>query len=150
MLIGVSMEIRKIKNSEISTIVDLWYETSVVAHNFISSDYWKKNKESMAKIYIPNSETYVAIENDEIIGFVSMAENYLAAIFVNNKNQGKGVGKKLLNFVKDRREIIQLKAYKKNKKTVEFYKRQNFKILSESIEETTGEYECFMEWNKNM
>ncbi len=102
----------------------------------------------MASIYLPNAETYLAIENEKIIGFIAIAEDYLAAIFVNNKIQGKGIGKKLLNFIKEKRSKIQLKAYKKNTKTVEFYKSQDFIIISENIENKTGENEFLMEWKK--
>ena len=100
----------------------------------------------MASIYLPNSESYLAIENEKITGFIAMAEDLLAAIFVNNNMQGKGIGKKLLNFIKEKRSTIQLKVYKKNTKTVEFYKRQDFNILSENKEEATGEFEFLMEW----
>jgi len=120
------MEIKNLATKDIETVVELWYKTSIIAHDFIPESYWAKNKDAMTSIYLPNSETYVAIEDEKIVGFISMAENLLAAIFVDNKIQGKGVGKELLNFIKKRRNKIQLQAYKKNTKTVDFYKSQNF------------------------
>ncbi|WP_461643951.1 GNAT family N-acetyltransferase [Labilibaculum euxinus] len=142
------MKIRKLETKNIETVVELWYQTSIIAHDFISASYWKKNKDAMASIYLPNSETYVAIEDENIIGFISMVENLLAAIFVDNELQGKGTGKKLLNFIKKRRIKIQLKAYMKNTKTVDFYKSQDFKTISKNKEKETGEYEYLMEWTK--
>ncbi len=142
------MKIRKLGTKDIKAVVELWYETSIVAHDFIPAGYWKKNKEAMASIYLPSSEAYLAIEYEKIAGFVAMAENFLAAIFVDNQIQGKGIGKKLLNFIKDTRTMIQLKVYKKNTKTVQFYKSQGFEIISENKEEETGEYEFLMEWRK--
>ncbi len=142
------MEIRKLTPKDIETVVALWYKASVIAHDFIPRDYWNKNKEAMANKYLPNSETYLAIDDKKIAGFVSMVENFLAAIFVDNKIQGKGIGKKLLNFVKDTRTTIQLKVYKKNIKTVDFYKSQGFEIMFENKEEETGENEFLMEWKR--
>ncbi len=142
------MIIRNIKTKDVETVVELWYQTSIIAHDFIPESYWGKNKDAMASIYLPNSETYVAIEDEKIVGFVSMAENILAAIFVEKKIQGKGIGKKLLNFIKRRRNRIQLKAYKRNTKTVDFYTSQDFKIISENKEKETGEYEYLMQWIK--
>ncbi|MUP39806.1 GNAT family N-acetyltransferase [Labilibaculum sp. 44] len=141
-------KIRKLETKNVETVVELWYQTSIIAHDFISASYWKKNKDAMASIYLPNSETYVAIEDENIIGFISMVENLLAAIFVDNELQGKGTGKKLLNFIKKRRIKIQLKAYMKNTKTVDFYKSQDFKTISKNKEKETGEYEYLMEWTK--
>ncbi len=142
------MEIKKFEGKDIDTVVELWYKTSIIAHNFIPNNYWGKNKEAMASIYLPNSETYLAITQGKIIGFISMAENYLAAIFVDSKTQGKGIGKTLLNFVKNKRTIIQLKVYLKNTKAVAFYKSHDFKIISEDTDEETGEKEFLMEWKK--
>lgn len=142
------MEIRKLAIKDINRVVDIWYETSLVAHSFISADYWKKNKEAMANIYLPQSDAYVAIEDEKIYGFVAMVENHLAAIFVDNKMQGNGIGKKLLNLIKKQKSTIKLKVYKKNTKTIGFYKSQGFRIVSENTEEETGENEFIMEWRK--
>ena len=114
------MEIRKLSDKDITEVVELWYETSIEAHSFIPSDYWESNKEAMAEIYLPNSETYMAVEKNKNLGFIAMADNYLAAIFVKNNMQGCGVGKTLLNYVKEKREVIQLKVYKKNHDSVNF------------------------------
>ena len=115
------MEIKKLEDKDIPDVVELWYDVSIVAHDFISAEYWKENKEAMAKEYLPNSETYVAVVNDEIVGFIAMAENYLAALFVDNDRQGSGIGKQLLEFVKNQRETIQLGVFKKNTDGVGFY-----------------------------
>ena len=51
MIKEIEMEIRKLKSEDISQVVELWYETSIEAHDFISADYWKENKEAMATQY---------------------------------------------------------------------------------------------------
>lgn len=141
-----SVKVRGLNPYEIDEVVDLWFEASVEAHHFIPLDFWEGNKCAMATEYLPNSETIVALDANEIVGFVSMSENYLAAIFVKLQKQGMGTGKLLLNFIKSSRHSIQLKVYKKNIRSVEFYLKQGFKILSESIDKETGEMECLMEW----
>ena len=142
------MEIRKLKSNYIAVVVELWFDISIQAHNFISPDYWKENKKAMAETYLPNSETYLAIINDEIVGFVAMVDNFLAALFVQTKMQGQGIGNNLLCYIKERRETIQLKVYKKNSNSVQFYKKQGFDILSDEIDKKTDEIEYLMEWNK--
>ncbi|MCW3787927.1 N-acetyltransferase [Plebeiibacterium sediminum] len=142
------MEIRELVSKDIDIVVDLWYETSIIAHDFIPGDYWKNNKGAMAFEYLPNSETYLAIENGEIVGFVAMIENFLAAIFVDNQFQGQGIGKSLLNFVKHKRTRIKLNVYEKNRKSIDFYKSQGFIIKAISEEEKTCENEFLMEWTR--
>jgi putative acetyltransferase len=102
----------------------------------------------MTSEYLPNSDTYLALEKGEIVGFVSMIENFLAAIFVDNKIQGKGIGKSLLDFVKSQKSTIQLKVYQKNTKAISFYRSQGFAIKSINNEKETTEKELLMEWAK--
>ncbi len=120
-LMGDNVNIRLNKEAEVNKLVEIWYEGSLVAHDFIDKDYWKSQLTKMGEKYIPMAETFVISNEIEVVGFVSMVDDYLAALFIDVKHQGKGYGKRLLNFVKERRENIQLKVYKKNEKAVNFY-----------------------------
>ena len=142
------IEIRKIRDDDIPEVVDIWYEASIQAHSFISTDYWEANKTLMKSKYIPMSETYLATNGQAILGFVALMDEYLAAIFVRPKSQEKGIGGFLLDYVKNIRRNLQLKVYCKNKKSIEFYKNRGFSVISESKDEKTGENEFVMEWHK--
>lgn len=96
--------------------------------------------------YLPNSDTYLFIANGVIVGFLSMIENHLAAIFVDSKEQGKGIGTKLLKFIKEQKSMIWLTVFKKNTRSVNFYKTRNFNIVSENKDQATGEPEFLMKW----
>ena len=144
----MQINIRNLKNSDIETVVELWYNTSIQAHNFISPDYWEENKKAMVEIYLPNSETHLAISNNKIVGFVAMVDDFLAALFVQSNMQGQGIGNNLLCYIKERRETIQLKIYKINSNSVHFYKKQGFDVLSDEIDKNTNEIEYLMEWIK--
>ncbi|SFM00468.1 GNAT family N-acetyltransferase [Halanaerobium salsuginis] len=67
----------------------------------------------MREKYIPMSDTYIIEDNNHLYGFVSMLDNYLAAIFIDEKFQKKGLGKSLLEYVKKDRAYIELKVFKK-------------------------------------
>ncbi|WP_153733287.1 N-acetyltransferase [Sporosarcina obsidiansis] len=142
------MNIRSNKKSEINKLVDIWYEGSLLAHDFIDKDYWKQQRTVMAEKYLPMSETYVVSNEEDVVGFVSMVDNYLAALFIDVKYQGGGYGKGLLDFIKTQRRTIQLKVYKKNNKAVDFYFKNGFVIKEELVDEQTSEKEFLMEWNK--
>ena len=139
---------RKMKDDEIGTAVDIWYEASVKAHDFISEDYWKESKDLMKSKYLPMSEVFVAEQEGEILGFIALVDLYLAAIFVNVERQGQGIGTKLLNHAKGIRNELQLKVYEKNEDSIAFYKSKGFHTISKSVDNETGESECMMEWKK--
>ena len=134
----------------IPEIVDLWYEVSIQAHSFISQEYWKANIQLMKKKYVPMSETYLFVDKGIILGFISLVDDYLAAIFVKSKNQGNGIGSSLIKYAKDHRTKLQLKVFCKNKKSIEFYQSKVFSIISQSKDEETGENEFVMQWHKSL
>ncbi|TXL65684.1 GNAT family N-acetyltransferase [Cerasibacillus terrae] len=142
------MDIRRNKKTEINKLIKIWYEGSLKAHDFIDKDYWKSHRMQMKEKYLPLSETYVMSNEKEVVGFISMVDNYLAALFIDVKHQGEGYGKKLLNFIKGQRDNIQLKVYTKNNKAIHFYLRNGFVIKEELLDEQTAEGEFLMEWEK--
>lgn len=143
------MNIREYKESEVKRIVEIWYQGSLISHDFIDENYWGSQLKEMEENYIPMSETYVVSNEEGIVGFLSMMDNYLAALFIDVTKQGRGYGKALLDFIKKKRESIQLKVYKSNKSAVNFYLKNGFEITEELVDEPTTEKEFLMVWNKN-
>lgn len=139
--------IRKMEDKDVLFLADIWLNTSIIAHDFIPKDYWINNKSLMIKKYLPNSEVYVAEETNNILGFIALSENYIASIFVDIEQQGKGIGTLLLNYAKNLRTELKLNVYQKNEKSVNFYKSKDFIILSESTDQPTLEKEYVMQWN---
>lgn len=139
--------IRQATEKDIDDLVEIWYKASVIAHDFIPEAYWQKNKEAMGNTYLPHSEMYVSTARNGLTGFVALVDDCLAAIFVSPEFQGKGVGSLLLEEAKNHRNKLCLRVYKKNSNSVGFYKSKGFSIVSESIDEATGEEEFLMEWN---
>jgi len=98
----------------------------------------------MRNIYIPASENYVYEVDSRIVGFYSLHENTLAAIFVLPEHQGQGIGTSLLNHAKNRRKKLKLSVYKENQASLAFYLSQGFSVLSEQADEHTGHHEYTM------
>lgn len=141
--------IRAFKDKDIDTIVDIWYRSSLQAHDFIDCSYWESQIEEMKEKYIPMSETHVITSKTKIVGFISMVDDYLAALFIDVAYQNKGAGKALLNFEKRRRDKIQLKVYKENLSAIRFYEKNGFIIKKELTDEQTDKQEYLMEWTSN-
>jgi putative acetyltransferase len=143
------MSIRAYKGTDIDTLIGIWYRGSIKAHDFIDSSYWKSQREEMKEKYLPMSETYVKTQQSRVMGFISMVDDYLAALFIDVSYQSNGYGKELLNFIKNQRDAIQLKVYKKNTTAVRFYFKNGFVLKEELVDEQTNEQEYLMEWKKN-
>lgn len=91
-------------------------------------------------------EVYVYENEKKIQGFVGLRDEYIAGIFVSVEVQSQGIGKLLLNLVKDRKEKLRLSVYQKNIRAMCFYQREGFKIQCEKLDDNTGEKEYVMIW----
>ena len=96
-------------------------------------------------IYIPQSKTYVYEEGEEIKGFISILnDDFIGALFVSLNEQGKGIGSKLIEYANAKFNNLKLAVYKQNQKSVHFYIKKGFEILSEEINEDSGFEEYIM------
>lgn len=137
--------IRKLNENEVTNIMKIWLDASTIAHDFIDKQYWIDKYEIVKNEYIPNSQTFVYIEDAKIKGFISIInKNFIGALFIDIKSQRKGIGSKLINFAKDKFGELSLTVYKDNLNAVNFYKIHNFKIISEDLDEDTNKVEFIM------
>lgn len=141
--------IREFRKNDISVIMQIWFDTNIQAHSFISKEYWTDNY-NMVKGMLPQAELYVYEDdsNNRIEGFIGLTGNYIAGIFVRNGAQSKGIGKQLLDYVKDIKINLNLSVYKKNIRAICFYQREHFVIQSENIDDETNEKEFVMAWRR--
>lgn len=142
--------IKELKLENINEIMEIWKEATIEAHKFISKDYWLKNYDVVKETYIPMAKTYVYIEENKMLGFISIIDDeFIGALFIDVSNQNKGIGTKLIEFAKEKYSKLTLAVYTENHNAVEFYKRKGFAIHSEGINEDSGYAEFIMSWERS-
>ncbi len=139
--------IRPMETADVGRAAEIWLDTNIRAHSFISSKYWESNLNAVREM-LPQAEVYV-YENEnqkEIQGFIGLDGTYIAGIFVWYTAQSHGIGKRLLDYAKEKKSRLSLNVYQKNTKAVRFYLREGFRIRQETIDRNTGEKEYSMQW----
>lgn len=139
--------IRKLRKTDLDEVAYIWLHTNKKAHDFIAETYWDEHFE-MVKGMLGDAEIYVLEEQGQIKGFVGLDGEYIAGIFVREKEQSLGIGKQLLDFVKSLKGQLKLNVYQKNERAIKFYTREQFEIQDEQTDEATGEAEYLMLWKK--
>lgn len=130
--------IRMLENKDIDRIMEIWLESTIKAHDFIEKKYWEDNYNTVKYDYIPVSDVFVYEDEENIKGFIAIINSeFIGALFVDNNYQGCGIGRKLIEHIINLYDNLTLSVYKDNTKSVEFYKKMNFEIVSESIDEST-------------
>ena len=140
--------IRKLQKVDINRAADIWLKTNLKAHFFIPEQYWISNYE-FVKEMLPQAEVYVYEDDKMIQGFIGINDEYIEGIFVSDEMQSRGIGKILLDYIKDKKDRLQLKVYQKNVRAMSFYQREGFTIQSEEMDEFTGEKEYVMNWESS-
>lgn len=143
--------IRKFREEDLTKVMTIWTKGNFEAHPFIDKDYWLLNYNKVKDEYLKKAETYVYTENDEVKGFISILNNeYIGALFVKKEYQRQGIGRKLINFVKEKEKYdkLILHVYEKNINAILFYTALGFKNKKIQIDEKTNEKEYVMEWRK--
>ena len=140
--------IRKLQKVDINRVADIWLKTNLKAHFFIPEQYWISNYE-FVKEMLPQAEVYVYDDDKMIQGFIGINDEYIEGIFVSDEMQSCGIGKMLLDYIKDKKDRLQLKVYQKNVRAMSFYQREGFTIQSEEMDEFTREKEYVMNWESS-
>lgn len=139
--------IRKLQKEDLEEVLTLWEKENITSHNFISEDYWKSQIEPVRE-QLPQSNVYVYVDESEIAGFIGLIGSYIAGLFITSAKQSQGIGKKLLDYVKNNQSKLTLEAFEKNQRAISFYQREGFTIQDVNIDEDTEEKEFVMVWEK--
>ena len=139
--------IRELRKTDIKRVAEIWLNANLQAHSFISPQYWMGNFD-LVKAMLPQAEVYVYEDARNIQGFVGLNGEQIEGIFVSGEMQSRGIGKRLLDFVKTKKTELRLNVYQKNMRAIRFYQREGFKILREGMDEATGEKDYEMTWRQ--
>lgn len=139
--------IRKMKDNDISAILEIWLNENIRAHSFIDKSYWISNFEYV-KNALPQTEVYVYERGGDIVGFIGLNGNYIEGIFVDRAFQSEGIGSALIEYAKAKHSVLTLNVYEKNKRALSFYIKQGFEITDKETDINTNETELKMTWKK--
>lgn len=141
--------IRKMHETELESILDIWLTSNLEAHPFVAKEYWYENL-AQVKSDLPKATIYVATDvKDQPLGFIGVMDNYIAGIFVKSTARSQGVGHKLIAQAKENSTMLTLNVYQKNARAVAFYQHEDFKIIKTEFDKTVKEKEYLMRWTSN-
>ena len=139
--------IRELRKVDINKVAEIWLDTNIKTHYFISAQYWKSNFELVKELLL-QATVYVYEDKQEIQGFIGLSNEYIEGIFVSAEMQSQGIGKILLNYVKGKRNKLILNVYQKNTRAISFYQREGFEIQYSGLDEATGEKDYVIAWQQ--
>ncbi|HIT89001.1 MAG TPA: N-acetyltransferase [Candidatus Merdenecus merdavium] len=133
----------------IDEIMEIWMETNQKAHSFIDETYWETNYKVVKEDYLPYASTYIYMEEERILGFISVMEDvFITALFVRTEDQNRGVGRQLLCYCQNLYKTLRLKVFAKNRLAVRFYRSCGFIMDHSQMDPSSKEVEFVMDWKR--
>ena len=139
--------IQKWDATETGPLLELWLESTIYAHPFIAESYWRESLEVVRDVYLPAAATWVWQENDALKQFVRVMDwRFVGALFVAPHAIRHGIGRALLDEVKQHYDWLSLEVYQKNVRAVNFYHAQGFRIEDCAWQDDTQHPTWIMHW----
>lgn len=138
------MELRKYKFTDVNEIAQLFYET---IHSVNAKDYTKEQLNVWATGHVnlekwdrsfQSHQTYVATENNKIVGFGDIDETgYLDRLFVHKDFQGKEIATTICNILERTINTNCIKVHA-SITAKSFFEKRGYKIVKEQTIERQG------------
>ncbi|MDR6755475.1 putative acetyltransferase [Mycoplana sp. BE70] len=124
--------------SDLQKLSAIWFDASVRAHSFIGEKRLKEQRVAVETIYLPKAETWVACHRGEPVGFISLLDTFIGALFVAPERQGLGAGRALVSHALRLKGELCLEVYTANTQALGFYKSLGFEELSRRAQDDEG------------
>lgn len=131
--------IRSYQHRDLDQLLEVWYQASLIAHPFLDDAFLSQERANIAKVYLPAADTWVYVKDGRLVGFISLIGNEVGAIFVDPQDQGKGIGRALMDHARSLHQGLEVEVFKANHLGRRFYNRYGFMHVGEYVHEGTGQ-----------
>lgn len=144
--------IRPARPDEYDDVARVWMESWVSTRLEDASNFLLAKLRARVPMEVENGwSLYVADDNGKLAAMLAihLPKRYLDQLFVTPEYQGRGVGRQLLAFTRQRLpDQIWLRCVRENEKAWRWYEREGFVFEQEQVEPMTGFVMKYYAWNK--
>ncbi len=138
--------LKQFDKKNIDIIMKIWKDNNIKFQPFIPNNYWADNYVKVRDEFL-NNNIYVYTEATRILAFIASNENNeIVNIQVLPEIQREGIGKLLVQKLKNNSPILVANVYEKNEAALLFFRAMGFKKVNENIDETINEKYYLLKW----
>jgi ribosomal protein S18 acetylase RimI-like enzyme len=102
----------------------------------------------LAREVVPNNSVRIALDSDELVGFVAATRESISQLYVRVTEQRRGIGAKLLAWAKAQSSgRLWLFTFARNSGARAFYEKHGFRIAARGFEPTWQLADIRYEWS---
>lgn len=135
----MNLPVVTISEWEFPEVVEVWEASVRATHHFLKEEDIAYFKPLILNEYLKAVELR-GVKNDQqqIIGFLGVAEGKIEMLFIHPDARGKGVGKWLADYAVRQMKVTKVDVNEQNEQAVGFYERVGFKTVSRSELDALG------------
>ena len=122
--------LRQSRPEDMEEIVEIWLLASCRPTISSTLPAGGRHRKDLRTRYLDHARIWVFEERGDLLGFMALVDDYLAALFVRPDRQGRG-GHALLQEAKSRCAALHTRVFVENEPAVRFYRRHGFGIGEE-------------------
>ncbi|MEC4113114.1 GNAT family N-acetyltransferase [Myroides pelagicus] len=129
--------IRRVKVTDYPRLMEIWESSVLNTHDFLKNEdffYYKEN----IPIYFEHVQLWGYEEQGVLMGFMGLAEDSLEMLFIHAEARGRGIGKVLVAFGRQKFGITKVDVNEQNEQAIGFYEHLGFGVVGRSQEDGSG------------
>ncbi|MDP5213454.1 GNAT family N-acetyltransferase [Pseudoalteromonas tunicata] len=135
----MNLTIRHYETEDLIAVLDSWEEATRLAHTFMTDEFIYQERQNVAQLYLPNTDTWVAQIDGVVVGFIALMGNEVGAIFLKPDCHGHGIGAALMNKARQLHGDLVVEVFKENTLGRNFYAKYGFEFVEETFHQPTSQ-----------
>ncbi|HET9335834.1 MAG TPA: acetyltransferase [Sphingomicrobium sp.] len=131
-------KIRPGRPSDVHSVLGIWRRAVDATHDFLTPED-RAAIDLEVQVLLPYLPLWVAVDaNDRPVGFMSLSDLSLDALFIDPLQHGSGIGRSMVEFALRSNSYLLADVNEQNEQAVAFYKRLGFEEVGRSPTDGQG------------
>ena len=123
---------------EYEKLIIVWESSVRATHHFLSESDIIAYRSLILTEYFDQVRLYAVKFEEDVMGFIGINKKSIQMLFIHPDARGKGLGKTLIDFAKDKHDVNTVDVNEQNEQAVGFYEKLGFVTYERSEQDGAG------------
>jgi len=114
--------------TDYNELITVWESSVRATHHFLTETDIQAYKKLIFNDFFDKLQLYCIKQNNKIISFMGIDQDFLQMLFIHPAFRGKGIGKLLVEYAIDHHAVTKVDVNEQNTQALGFYYRMGFEL----------------------